>query len=81
MEQKHLIKETIIEKYGSINSFTEQKFAELPFSRVHIYKLANYRVANPGVKTLEALAKILELPKEDVINDYLAGYRDEQPNG
>lgn len=81
MEHKHLIKDTIIEKYGSINAFTERRFQDLPFSRVHLYQLANYKVENPGVKTLESLAKILELSKEDVINDYLAGYRDEQPNG
>ena len=75
---EYLIQKTIIEKYGSINNFVDAHYNELPIGRTHIYMLVNYKIENPGVLTLEKLAKLIGLPKEDVINDYLAGYRNKQ---
>jgi transcriptional regulator with XRE-family HTH domain len=72
----NVIEETIKTKFGTINSFVDKNYSKLPMSRTHIYKLLNFEIQNPGIQTLEALAKLLELPTEEVINDYLAGYRD-----
>ena len=71
-----LIKNIIMEKYGSINKFVDEHYTELGMSRTHIYALLNYSIKNPGVHTLEKLSKLLDLPKEVVINDYLDRYRD-----
>lgn len=76
--ENSLIKETIIKKYGSTNKFVDAHYKESGISRTHLYQLVNYNINNPGVKTLERLATLLELPKEDVINDYLIGYRNER---
>lgn len=70
-----LIKETIIKNYKTVNNFIDEHYNELNMSRTHIYQLVNYNIKNPGVQTLEKLATLLKLPKEDVINDYLIGYR------
>lgn len=71
----NIIEETIKTKFGTINNFVDKNYTALPMSRTNIYKLLNFETQNPGVQTLEALAKLLELPTEDVINAYLIGYR------
>lgn len=71
-----LITRTIKEKYGSTNNFVDKNYMTLGISRTHLYALAEYKINNPGVKTLEQLAKLLDLPKEEVINDYLNRHRD-----
>jgi len=74
----NIIEETIKTKFGTINNFVDKNYQELPMSRTHVYKLLNFEIQNPGIQTLSALAKLLELPTEDVINAYLAGHRDRQ---
>ena len=70
-----LIRNTILKNYKTINNFIDTHYTDLNMSRTHIYQLVNYNIKNPGVQTLEKLAVLLKLPKEDVINDYLTGYR------
>lgn len=74
----NIIEETIKTKFGTINNFVDKNYQELPMSRTHVYKLLNFEIQNPGIQTLSALAKLLELPTEDVINAYLAGHRNRQ---
>ena len=72
---EELIRNTILKNYKTINNFIDTHYTDLNMSRTHIYQLVNYNIKNPGVQTLEKLAVLLKLPKEDVINDYLTGYR------
>lgn len=68
------VKEIIIERYGSINAFLDTKTkelkGELPFARAHFYKLIDHEIENPGIKTLNALADMLDVPREDVYKEY-----------
>ena len=68
------VKEIIVEKYGSINAFVDIKAkefnGELPFARYHFYKLLDHEVENPGIKTLNALADMVGIPRDDVYREY-----------
>lgn len=75
-EQTNIIEETIKSKFGTINNFVDKNYDKLPCSRTHIYSLLNFEIKNPGIQTLDALASLLELPTEVVINAYITGYRD-----
>jgi len=69
-----MIKDEIVEKYGSINNFLAQKVkefnGELPIAREHIYKLINHEVPNPGIKSLNILADLVGIPREKVYKEY-----------
>lgn len=68
------VKDVIVEKYGSINSFLEIKTEEfrgkLPKSRPYLYKLINHKVKNPGIKTLNILADMVKMPREIIYKEY-----------
>lgn len=75
----NIIEETIKIKFGTINNFVDKNYDKLPCSRTHIYSLLNFEIKNPGIQTLNALAALLELSKEVVIDAYITGYRNRQP--
>ena len=53
------LKQLIIEEFGSVNNFINEKLkeysGELPLKREHIYKLLNHEIPNPGIKSLNQL--------------------------
>ena len=68
------VKDVIIERYGSINGFITAKVkefgGELPVSREYIYKLIGHEVANPGIKSLNVLADMVGVPREQLYKEY-----------
>jgi len=68
------VKDVIIEKYGSINNFIASKAkefgGELPLSREYIYKLIGREIANPGIKSLNILADMVGIPREQIYKEY-----------
>ena len=70
----NLIKDVIIEKYGSINNFiavkTKEFDGELPISREAIYKIIGHMVDNPGIKSLNILADMIGIPREQVYKEF-----------
>ena len=68
------LKDVIIEKHGSVNNFIVKKAkeygGELPISREYIYKVINHEVVNPGIKSLNILADMVGVPREQVYNEY-----------
>lgn len=69
------IREIAIDKYGSINSFLDKKLEDrkgkkLPISRQYFYKLFAHKVDNPGIKSLNAIADLLEIPREIVYKEF-----------
>lgn len=74
MESELTVKDIVVEKYGSINNFidkmTVELKGELPMSRQHLYQLIAHNVENPGIKTLNALADMLEIDRELVYKEY-----------
>jgi len=71
------IKDIIITKYGSINQFVSQNQTRLGRlkSRTHIYRLIQGKDINPTLETMTELAKILEIPLEEVVNEYSTRHR------
>lgn len=71
-----MIKDKIEFEYGTINKFIDKKLidckGQLPFTRQHLYDLINHRVPNPGIRTLNQLANLVDVPLTDVINEYIA---------
>lgn len=68
------VRDVVVEKYGSINTFldvkTKEFSGELPISRPYLYKLINHEITNPGIKTLNTLADMVDLPREHVYKEY-----------
>ena len=68
------VKDVVIRKYGSVNNFLAIKAkefnGELPIAREHIYKLINHEVPNPGIKSLNILADMIGIPREQVYKEY-----------
>jgi len=68
------VKDVVIEKYGSVNNFIDKKTidlkGELPMSRQHLYQLIAHNIENPGIKTLNALADMLEIDRQLVYEEY-----------
>jgi len=62
------IKQLILEKYKSINSFIQQ--TQTTISRTTMYRLLNNTTENPTRKTVEELARITGLSIEEVFNEY-----------
>lgn len=67
---KQTIKERIIAEYGTINKFVDKHYTEMPISRTHFYRLINGDETNPTVQTIKALAKVMNLPEEDLIKEF-----------
>lgn len=68
------VKEEIVEKYGSIGKFLDEKLDEckgkLPITRQHLYRIINHKTNNPGIKSLNALSKLTGIPKEKIYKEY-----------
>lgn len=69
-----MLKDVIVEKYGSVNNFVSVKLkefnGELPISREHIYKTINHEIVNPGIKSLNILADLVGVSREEVYKEY-----------
>ena len=74
MDSVKTVKDVVIEKYGSVNNFIDKKTidlkGELPMSRQHLYQLIAHNIENPGIKTLNALADMLEIDRQLVYEEY-----------
>lgn len=68
------VRDVVVERYGSVNAFLDVKTkefqGELPISRPYLYKLINHEIVNPGIKTLNILADMVDLPREHVYKEY-----------
>ena len=68
------MKDVILEKYGSINSFIEEKKkefdGELPISREAIYKIVTHETTNPGIKSLTIVADMIGISKEQAFKEF-----------
>lgn len=68
------LKQLIIEEFGSVNNFINEKLkeynGELPLRREHIYKLLNHEIPNPGIKSLNQLAKMANVDREFVYKEF-----------
>lgn len=69
------IKERIEEQHGTINRFVDSVFNKTKISRTHLYQLINNNEANPTMETMVELARITNIPLEDIINEYSNRYR------
>jgi len=63
-----MLKEIVKEKFGSINNFVETVNSSI--SRTQIYYLLTDDRANPTIKTMEELAKVIGCDLEIVINEF-----------
>lgn len=78
LNTNNVIEEKIKSTYGTINNFIDKNYTKLPVSRTHMYQLLQFKIENPGIQTLNALASLLELPTEVVCDAYISGYRNRQ---
>jgi DNA-binding phage protein len=69
------IKTRIEQKFGTINKFVDSVFNETTLSRTYLYKLINNTEANPTMETMIELARITEIPLEEIIDEYSNRYR------
>ncbi len=69
------IKTRIEQKFGTINKFIDSVFNETTLSRTYLYKLINNTEANPTMETMIELARITEIPLEEIIDEYSNRYR------
>jgi len=69
------IKTRIEQKFGTINKFIDSVFNETTLSRTYLYKLINNTDTNPTMETMIELARITEIPLEEIIDEYSNRYR------
>ena len=70
------IKTKVEQKFGTINKFVDSVFNKTTLSRTYLYKLINNTDANPTMETMIELARITEIPLEEIVNEYSNRYRD-----
>jgi len=64
------LKERIIEKFGSINNFYEVSRTTL--SKTQIYYMLNHPKANPTIKVMSELARVTNVPIDDITKEFQA---------